>query len=102
MAFVVTEPCSGCRYTDCVVVCPTECFYERGQMLVIDPDDCIDCEACAPECPVDAIYHDTNVPARGGESESLPSPRSSSGSGISCLMRNGQSKASGLRIGKSP
>ena len=62
MAFVVTEPCFGCKYTDCVVVCPCECFHEGEQMLFIDPDHCIDCEACVAECPVEAIYHEDNVP----------------------------------------
>jgi ferredoxin len=63
MAFVVCEPCHDCKYTDCVVVCPMECFYEDGSMLYIDPVECIDCEACVPECPVEAIFRDTNVPA---------------------------------------
>jgi ferredoxin len=62
MAFVVTEPCFDCKYTDCVVVCPTDAFREGKQMLFIDPDSCIDCEACMPECPVEAIYHEDNVP----------------------------------------
>jgi ferredoxin len=62
MAFVVTEPCSGCKYTDCVVVCPADCFREGEQMLFIDPQQCIDCEACVPECPVEAIFHEDNVP----------------------------------------
>ena len=62
MAFVVTEPCHGCKYTDCVAVCPMECFHEGEKMLYIDPIDCIDCEACVPECPVEAIFHDSNVP----------------------------------------
>ena len=56
------KPCFGCKYTDCVVVCPVECFYEDEQMLYIHPDECIDCEACVPECPVDAIFHEDNVP----------------------------------------
>lgn len=64
MAFVVTEPCKGCKYTDCVVVCPMECFYEGDVMLYIDPNDCIDCGACEPECPVNAIYLDRDVPAK--------------------------------------
>jgi ferredoxin len=59
---VVTEPCFGCKYTDCVVVCPVDCFYEGEQMLFIHPDDCIDCDACVSECPVDAIYHEDHVP----------------------------------------
>ena len=64
MAFVVTEPCVDCKYTDCVVVCPSECFYGDERQLYIDADDCIDCEACLPECPVEAIYSDRNVPAK--------------------------------------
>jgi ferredoxin len=64
MAFVVTQPCRGCKYTDCVVVCPCECFYEGDEMLYIKPDDCIDCGACVPECPVTAIFHDQEVPAQ--------------------------------------
>ena len=62
LAFVVTEPCHGCKYTDCVAVCPCDCFHEGEHMLYIDPADCIDCEACVPECPVEAIFHETNVP----------------------------------------
>jgi ferredoxin len=62
MAFVVTEPCFGCKYTDCVVVCPADCFREGEQMLFIDPDSCLDCDACTPECPVQAIYHEDDVP----------------------------------------
>jgi ferredoxin len=62
MAFVVTEPCFGCKYTDCVTVCPCDCFHEGENMLFIDPVDCIDCEACVAECPVEAIYHEDNVP----------------------------------------
>jgi ferredoxin len=64
MACVVTEPCVGCKYTDCVVVCPCDCFYGDEKQLYIDPVDCIDCEACVPECPVEAIYVDGNVPAK--------------------------------------
>ncbi len=62
MTHVVCQPCFGCKYTDCVVVCPVECFYEAEKMLYIHPDECIDCEACVPECPVEAIYHEDNVP----------------------------------------
>ena len=64
MAFVVTEPCVGCKYTDCVTVCPCDCFHEGEQMLYIDPEHCIDCEACVPECPVEAIFAEANVPAQ--------------------------------------
>ena len=62
MAFVVTEPCVGCKYTDCVTVCPCDCFHEGEQMLYIDPAHCVDCEACAPECPVGSIFHEDSVP----------------------------------------
>jgi ferredoxin len=62
MTHVVCEPCFACKYTDCVVVCPVECFYEGEQILYIHPDECIDCEACVPECPVEAIFHEDNVP----------------------------------------
>jgi ferredoxin len=63
MTHVVAEPCFACKYTDCVVVCPVECFYEGEQMVYIHPDECIDCEACVPECPVEAIFHEDNLPA---------------------------------------
>ena len=62
MAYVVTAPCFGCKYTDCVVVCPTECFHEGEKMLYINPHQCIDCDACRAECPVEAIFHEANVP----------------------------------------
>lgn len=62
MAFVVTEPCFGCKYTDCVVVCPVDCFHEGEQMLFIDPESCIDCQQCAAECPVEAILFEDDVP----------------------------------------
>ena len=55
MTFVVTESCIKCKYTDCVEVCPVDCFYEGENMLVINPDECIDCGVCEPECPVEAI-----------------------------------------------
>ena len=63
MSHVVCEPCHDCKYTDCVSVCPCDCFYQDGMMLYIDAESCIDCEACVPECPVEAIYMDTSVPA---------------------------------------
>ena len=59
MTYVVTENCIACKYTDCVEVCPVDCFYEGENMLVIHPDECIDCGVCEPECPVDAIRPDT-------------------------------------------
>lgn len=63
MAYVVTSPCFNCKYTDCVVVCPKDAFREGEKMLYIDPEECIDCDACIPECPVEAIYFEENVPA---------------------------------------
>ena len=62
MTYVVTESCIKCKYTDCVDVCPVDCFKEGANMLVIDPDECIDCAVCVPECPVNAIYADDEVP----------------------------------------
>lgn len=62
MASVVTSRCFGCKYTDCVVVCPTECFHEGDQMLFIDPDACVSCGACNAECPVEAIFEEEDVP----------------------------------------
>lgn len=64
MAYVVTERCVKCKYTDCCAVCPVSCFYEIDDppMLVIDPDTCIDCHLCVPECPVHAIYAEGEVP----------------------------------------
>lgn len=55
MAYVVTDKCIMCKYNDCVEVCPVDCFYEGENMLVINPDECIDCGVCEPECPIDAI-----------------------------------------------
>ncbi len=62
MAFVVTEPCIKCKYTDCVSVCPVACFKEGANMVVIDPDECIDCGVCVDECPVTAIFPEEEVP----------------------------------------
>ena len=62
MPFVVTENCIKCKYTDCVEVCPVDCFHEGPNMLVIDPDECIDCTLCEPECPAEAIMSDEDVP----------------------------------------
>jgi len=63
MTYVVTEACIRCKYTDCVDVCPTDAFREGSNFLVIDPDECIDCTLCVPECPVEAIYADDDVPS---------------------------------------
>jgi ferredoxin len=59
MTFVVTDNCIKCKYMDCVEVCPVDCFYEGDNMLVINPDECIDCGVCEPECPAEAIVPDT-------------------------------------------
>ena len=56
MTYVVADNCVKCKYTDCVSVCPVDCFYEGENMLVIDPDECIDCGVCVPECPAEAIF----------------------------------------------
>ena len=62
MTFVVTDNCKGCRFTDCVAVCPVDCFHGDDEMLYIDPDECIDCGACVPECPVEAIFDEAQLP----------------------------------------
>lgn len=63
MTFVVTENCIKCKYMDCVEVCPVDCFHEGPNFLVIDPDECIDCTLCEPECPANAIFAEDAVPA---------------------------------------
>ena len=62
MAFVVTENCIKCKFTDCVDVCPVDCFHEGPNFLVIDPDECIDCTLCEPECPANAIFSEDELP----------------------------------------
>jgi ferredoxin len=62
MAYVVTENCIKCKFTDCVDVCPVDCFHEGPNFLVIDPDECIDCTLCVPECPAEAIFAEDDVP----------------------------------------
>ncbi len=62
MTFVVTEQCIRCKYTDCVEVCPVDCFHEGPNFLVIDPEVCIDCALCVPECPVEAIFEEADLP----------------------------------------
>lgn len=61
MTFVVVESCIKCKYTDCVEVCPVDCFHEGPNFLVIDPEECIDCTLCEPECPVDAILSEDDL-----------------------------------------
>jgi ferredoxin len=62
MTFVVTENCIKCKFTDCVDVCPVDCFHEGPNFLVIDPDECIDCTLCEPECPAEAIFAEEELP----------------------------------------
>jgi ferredoxin len=67
MTFVVGENCIKCKYTDCVGVCPVDCFYEGPNFLAINPEECIDCALCVPECPVDAIYEENDLPSSQAE-----------------------------------
>lgn len=64
MTHIVAEPCVKCKYTDCVDVCPVDCFREGENTLVIDPDECIDCGACVPECPTEAIFAEEDLPEK--------------------------------------
>src|SRR5579872_7490885 len=64
MAYVVADPCVKCKYTDCVAVCPVDCFYEGKNSLAINPDECIDCGACEPECPTTAIFEESELPTK--------------------------------------
>ena len=67
MTYVVAEPCVKCKYTDCVDVCPVDCFYEGVNFLAIHPDECIDCGACVPECPTEAIFSEDDHPEKWEE-----------------------------------
>lgn len=67
MAYVVTENCINCKYSDCVEVCPVDCFHEGPNFLAIDPDECIDCSLCVAECPAEAIFAEDDVPAEQRE-----------------------------------
>ena len=67
MTYVVAEPCVNCKYTDCVDVCPVDCFFEGENFLAINPDECIDCGACVPECPTEAIFEETELPEKWAE-----------------------------------
>jgi ferredoxin len=71
MTFVVAEPCIRCKYTDCVDVCPVDCFYEGENFLVIDPEECIRCGLCEPECPVSAIFDEEELPEQWSEYREL-------------------------------
>ena len=79
MTYVVVEPCVNCRYTDCALVCPVEAFHLDDDMLVINPETCIDCDACVPECPVEAVFAEANVPAEWAQYTQINAERSLSG-----------------------
>ena len=79
MTYVVAEPCVNCRYTDCALVCPVEAFHLDDDMLVIHPETCIDCDACVPECPVEAIFAENNVPAEWTDFTAINAERALSG-----------------------
>jgi ferredoxin len=79
MTHIVAEPCIKCKYTDCVEVCPVDCFYEGANMLVIHPDECIDCGACVPVCPTTAIFPQDQLPAKWAEFVELNDRLSKSG-----------------------
>lgn len=76
MTHVVTSNCSGCRFTDCVDVCPADCFHGDGQMVYIDPEECLDCGLCAAECPVDAIFALSELPKELKEWAAINAERS--------------------------
>ncbi len=86
MTFVVTDNCIKCKYMDCVEVCPVDCFYEGDNMLVIHPDECIDCGVCEPECPAEAIVPDTQP--------GLESPARDEAVRLDCVHGIGQNKLS--------
>ena len=76
MAIVVTSKCQGCRYTECVAVCPAACFHLDERMVYIDPRTCIECRACIPVCPVQAIYDESELPAEFAAWAALNAERS--------------------------
>lgn len=79
MTYVVVEPCVDCRYTDCVAVCPVDAFHLDDRMLVINPEVCIDCDLCVPECPVEAIFPDSSVPDEWADYTTLNAEKAFSG-----------------------
>ncbi len=83
MSYVVAEPCIKCKYTDCVEVCPVNCFYEGANFLVIHPDECIDCGACEPVCPTKAIFPESELPEKWKEYKPLNADFSSKWPNIS-------------------
>ena len=79
MTYVVTEPCVDCKYTDCAAVCPVEAFHEAPDILYINDQTCIDCDACVPECPVEAVFSEANVPAEWTSFTQINAQRALSG-----------------------
>src|SRR5437762_6676776 len=97
MTYVVTESCIKCKYTDCVDVCPVDCFREGPNMLVIDPDECIDCTLCVPECPVEAIFAEDDVPDAQKEFIALTASARKCGSRSSSASRRRPTPINGRR-----
>jgi len=79
MTYIVAEPCVNCRYTDCAIPCPVEAFHLDDDMLVINPETCIDCDACVPECPVEAVFSEANLPAEWSHFTQMNADRALSG-----------------------
>lgn len=79
MTYIVAEPCVNCRYTDCALVCPVEAFHLDDDMLVINPETCIDCDACVPECPVEAVFSEAALPAEWSNYTAINADRALSG-----------------------
>jgi ferredoxin len=79
MTYIVAEPCVNCRYTDCALVCPVEAFHLDDDMLVINPETCIDCDACVPECPVEAVFSEAALPAEWSSFTAINAERALSG-----------------------
>ena len=79
MTYVVADPCVNCRYTDCAMVCPVDAFHLDDDMLVINPETCIDCDACVPECPVEAIFPEDKVPSEWAAFTAMNAERATSG-----------------------
>ena len=97
MTYVVTESCIKCKYTDCVDVCPVDCFHEGPNMLVIDPEECIDCTLCVAECPVEAIFAEDDVPAEQREFIALNAELARTGSRSSSARRHPRMRTNGRR-----
>ena len=85
MTYIIAEPCVNCRYTDCTLVCPVDAFHLDVAMLVINPETCIDCDACVPECPVEAIFAEDKVPAEWAHFTQMNADKSQSGLPIICV-----------------